>query len=334
MFRFARYHVRFQALEALRLPAWKGSAIRGAFGYVFRRLACIGGRLCPPCPMPDRCPYHYIFETAPPPRAGSLRKLSDIPRPFVFEPPEDTTRVYAPGAPLALGFVLIGRGIDFLPHFIVTLRELGEQGLGFRRGRLGALEVTATDGATLPAVVYTETDRLVRNHNCTRTLDDLREKGAKTPPGVRHLTVHFRTPTTLRRDGRLVDRPEMGTLARNLIHRITALSYFHCGEKWPADEEIPGLIRAADQVRLVRADVRWVDWERYSSRQHTTMKFGGIVGEATYEGELGPLLPLLLAGEAVHVGRHCVFGNGRYTVDGLDRTRDTGLPIGVSEAWR
>jgi hypothetical protein len=314
VFRFARYQVGLQALESVRLPAWKGSAVRGAFGQVFRRLACVGGKLCPPCQMPDRCPYHYIFETAPPPGAKVLRKLTDIPRPFVLEPPEDTAQLYAPGTPLVVGLVLIGRGIDFLPHFIVTLRELGEKGLGFRRGRLGMLEVTAANGAGPPAVIYTEQDRLVRNHNCTQTVDDLRGRGLNARPGFSHLTLRFRTPTTLRRKGRLVDRPEMGTLVRNLIHRVTALSYFHCGAKWPADEEIPGLIQAAEQVRLVRADVRWVDWERYSSRQQTTMKFGGIVGDATHEGDIGLLLPLLLAGEAVHVGRHCVFGNGRYEV--------------------
>ncbi|MGQ0571485.1 MAG: CRISPR system precrRNA processing endoribonuclease RAMP protein Cas6, partial [Armatimonadota bacterium] len=87
MLRFARYRVHLQAEELLRLPAWKGSTLRGAFGHVFRRLACTGGRLCPPCQVPDRCPYHYIFETAPPPGAQALRKLSDIPRPCVLEPP-------------------------------------------------------------------------------------------------------------------------------------------------------------------------------------------------------------------------------------------------------
>jgi hypothetical protein len=315
VFRFARYQVKLQALEPLRLPAWKGSAIRGAFGHVFRRLACVGGRFCPPCQVPERCPYHYIFETAPPPGAQALRKLTDIPRPFVLEPPEDGTQVYAPGTPLALGLVLIGRGIEFLPHFIVTLRELGEQGLGFRRGRLGALEVTARNGTGPPIGVYSERDRLVRNHDCTQTLDHLQRRGPSAPFRPGHLTLRFHTPTTLRREGRLVDRPEMGTLVRNLIHRMTALSYFHCGDKWPVDEDIPGLIHAAEQVRLVRSDVRWVDWDRYSSRQQTTMKFGGMVGDAVYEGGLEPLIPLLLAGEGVHVGRHCVFGNGRYTVE-------------------
>lgn len=312
MLRFVRYRVQFQALERLRLPAWKGSALRGAFGHVFRRLACVGGRSCPPCRVPDSCPYHYIFETAPPSGAQALRKLTDIPRPFVLEPPEDHTEIYEPGTPIALGLVLIGHGIDFLPHFIVALRELGVQGLGVRRGRLGALEVDVPNGTGPPIKVYSERDRMVRNHDCTVTLQAMLDRCRPLSP--RHLTLRFRTPTTLRREGHLVDRPKMGTLVRNLIHRITALSYFHCGTKWPHDEEIPELIRAAEEVRLVRCDVQWVDWERYSSRQQTTMKFGGIVGEATYEGDLAPILPLLLVGEAVHAGRHCVFGNGRYEV--------------------
>lgn len=314
-FRYASYRAQLQALEPLRLPARKGSALRGAFGHVFRRLACVGGRLCPPCQLPTRCPYHYIFETAPMPDARALRKLTDIPRPFVLEPPEDGAQVYEPGVRLDLGLVLIGRGIDFLPHFIVTLRELGEQGLGYRRGRLGGLEVEAVDGAGPPVAVYSDRDHLVRTHDCVVTLEAIHARCRGMHP--RRLTLRFRTPTTLRREGRLVDRPEMGVVIRNLIHRITALSYFHCGAKWPTDEEIPALIRAAESVRLVHGAVHWVDWERYSSRQQTTMKFGGIVGEATYEGDLAALLPLLLVGEAVHVGRHGVFGNGKYEVVGI-----------------
>lgn len=315
MLRFASYRIRLQAQEPLRLPAWKGSALRGAFGHVFRRLGCVGGRMCPPCQVPDRCPYHYVFETAPPPDAQALRKLSDIPRPFVLEPPEDALEVYEPGAWLALGLVLIGRGIEFLPHFIVTFRELGEQGLGFRRGRLGALEVEALNGAGPPVSIYSERDRLVRNHDCTVAIEKILDQSRHLSP--QRLTLRFHTPTTLRREGRIVDRPEMGTLVRNLIHRITALSYFHCGAKWPPDAEIPALIHAGEQVRLAHSAVRWVDWDRYSSRQQTTMKFGGIVGEAGYEGALARVLPLLLVGEAVHVGRHCVFGNGRYEVTGI-----------------
>ena len=57
-----------------------------------------------------------------------------------------------------------------------------------------------------------------------------------------------------------------------------------------------------NQVQLAEARTRWVDWERYSSRQDTRMKLGGFVGEVVYEGNLAPFLPYLVLGEMLHVG--------------------------------
>ena len=44
------------------------------------------------------------------------------------------------------------------------------------------------------------------------------------------------------------------------------------------------------------------------------MSLGGLVGEAVYEGDLSPFLPILAAGELVHVGKSTVFGNGLYRI--------------------
>jgi len=59
-----------------------------------------------------------------------------------------------------------------------------------------------------------------------------------------------------------------------------------------------------------------VEWSRYSGRQKARMKLGGFVGEAVCKGPLRPFLPLLLIGEIVHVGKACIFGNGKYLVVG------------------
>lgn len=37
----SRYRVTLSALEALDLPAYLGSTLRGAFGHAFRRVACL-----------------------------------------------------------------------------------------------------------------------------------------------------------------------------------------------------------------------------------------------------------------------------------------------------
>jgi len=93
-------------------------------------------------------------------------------------------------------------------------------------------------------------------------------------------------------------------------------------------------------VRLAEARTGWVDWERYSRRQRQRMNLGGLVGQATYEGDastglstgastelstgLRPFLPLLVLGELVHVGKACVFGNGWYELELEGRGRGGG----------
>src|SRR5215472_3254848 len=68
----ARYRVVFEAVEALDLPAYIGSTLRGAFGHAFRAVACPAPRGMD-CPVPSQCPYHLIFETSPPPGSEALR---------------------------------------------------------------------------------------------------------------------------------------------------------------------------------------------------------------------------------------------------------------------
>ncbi len=73
-----RYRVTVEALEPLALPAYLGSTLRGAFGHAFRALTC-PARPDETCPIRERCPYHLVFETAPPPDATALRTHEEIP---------------------------------------------------------------------------------------------------------------------------------------------------------------------------------------------------------------------------------------------------------------
>lgn len=136
------YRFTLQPEDALSLPDYWGSTLRGGFGHLFRRIAC-PARRDEACPMPHQCPYHLIFETAPPPDAPALRNLDDIPRPFVLAPPSPngqpgrtTAAQHLPDAELLFDLTLVGHAIDFLPYFVVAFRELGVEGLGRGRGHL------------------------------------------------------------------------------------------------------------------------------------------------------------------------------------------------------
>ncbi|MFL6260778.1 MAG: CRISPR system precrRNA processing endoribonuclease RAMP protein Cas6 [Thermoanaerobaculia bacterium] len=62
------------------------------------------------------------------------------------------------------------------------------------------------------------------------------------------------------------------------------------------------------------ATLRRVTWERWSQRQNTAMKLGGLVGTLTLEGDLAPFAPLLRAAEILHAGKGAVFGLGKIEV--------------------
>ena len=161
-------------LEPLAVPAVnKANMLRGGFGHAFRRLCCVpqcGDAKA--CPLENSCPYKAVFEPSPPPGADRLSKNQDIPRPFVFRAPQDvaagfspahatpspatagpgqavdvgfrpagaapksgaTTR-YEPGERFEFGLVLIGRALDFLPYFVLSFRELAQEGLGLNRAK-------------------------------------------------------------------------------------------------------------------------------------------------------------------------------------------------------
>ena len=84
----ARYRLRFKPSGEGRLPAYAGSAWRGALGHALKKVVCVTDlNACPPCLLYRCCPYPYIFETPPPLAAQKMRKYTAAPHPFLLELP-------------------------------------------------------------------------------------------------------------------------------------------------------------------------------------------------------------------------------------------------------
>lgn len=398
-FKVARYEFVIEARGPLFLPPYKGSTFRGGFGTAFKNVSCSDRRNeCRKCLLRHACPYAYIFETAPPEGSEALTKFEQVPHPFVLEPPLTQKQEFAPGDEFTLGLVLIGRGIEFLPYFIVAFQEFGKTGIGRGRGRFNlARAYTTTRGASrgekpggaLPSglrateeteneahrplvfdgrtnkvyvrdavvgwkdiqaastqllqqvcntgadsgpplytpgasVVLASEETSMAQNESNRFKDDPQDRASQD--GARparsgmsrgpRLTVTFETMTRLKYQGSLNERPEFHVLVRSLLRRVSSLLYFHHGTK--LDMDFRGFISQAEKVRLVAQHTQWVDWERYSSRQDTRMKLGGIVGTVTYEFPdpdlVALFLPWLLLGEYVHVGKGGTFGLGRFDI--------------------
>jgi hypothetical protein len=310
--RVVRLGIVFRARDRIGLPAYAGSTLRGAFGHAFRRVAC-PFRQCPPCLVPASCPYTYVFETPPPPGAPIMGRVDAAPHPFVFEPPPARESAYEPGEEIRFDLVLIGRAIELLPYFAYALGGMAERGLGKGRGKAELVEILdATDPSAPARRLYDGSSRtlLARPSSSTEHIA-LSTEHSLADAGV---SIRFLTPTRLKFDAHLTSDLEFHILWRNLMRRLAVLSAFHCGR--PLDVDFKASIARAEAVACTDRRIRWVDWERYSARQETTMKLGGFVGEATFAGDLADFLPALRLGELVHVGKGTTFGLGRFRLEG------------------
>jgi hypothetical protein len=312
--RIASYRFTLKARDELHLPPYKGSTLRGGFGHAFKRVVCFQREVktCQGCLLRESCPYAYIFETSPPSDAQVLRTHSDVPLPFVIEP--DTTdrrTTYQPGDTLNFDLVLVGKAINYLPYFILVFRELGNRGIGRGRGKYSLHEVQAVQPLNkAQEQIYSATDEMVCHSQLEVSFQDM-ERRAEEMPGD-EVTLRFLTPARLKHEGKFISQPPFHVIVRNVLRRVSSLYYFHCGEQWEFDYR--GTIEKAKGIRGIELNTRWVDWERYSGRQQARMKMGGFVGEAVYQGDLTEFKPLLVLGQLVHIGKACVFGNGRYEI--------------------
>ena len=326
---YLRLRFTLVAQQEAYLPAYKGSLLRGAFGHALRRTVCVMGpqQPCPTCMLRRQCAYPRIFETLIEPEdkvPRFLRGLPTGPQPYVFEP-FDEQRLYRAGETLQFDFILLGQAIELHPFAIFAVSQMAEQGLGFKRLPFRLEKVAwqnlndgqkdewqlLYDGAS-KRLIETPTPQLANPDFPSIPLNDNRGKPANEPtdePSNR-LTVNFVTSTRLKFNNALVIDFTFRMLVFKMVRRVLELTHFHVpGAK--IDWEFHPLLVAADAVQIAQRDLRWVDWERRSNRQKTEMMMGGFVGEMVLESELAPFFDLLRICEVVHVGKGCVFGNGK-----------------------
>ncbi|MFH1963128.1 MAG: CRISPR system precrRNA processing endoribonuclease RAMP protein Cas6 [bacterium] len=309
--KLARFEFTLAAGEDLRLPLYLGSTLRGGFGTAFKRVVCaLKDRSCHECILKEKCVYSYVFETPPPANTTVMRKYESSPHPFVIEPPQESHQGYNTGDTITFNLILVGKAIDYLPYFIYTFEEFGRIGIGKGRGSFELQDVSC-EGKS----IYNSKGKILHSVEPS-TLNLKSEIVNLNTHDPQSLTLNFLTPCRVIYNGYLTKDLEFHILVRNLLRRIALLSYFHCNCD-TSQIDFRGIIEQAEQIKVEsydRATLRWYDWERYSARQDTRMKMGGFVGKITFEGDIEPFMPLIRAGEVLHVGKGTSFGLGRYGI--------------------
>jgi hypothetical protein len=313
----ARYRLTTRFDTHLELPDYAGSLLRGTFGAALRRTACMTGQPdCKTCPLWRSCPYPALFET--PPRPTQFEQhFSQVPNPYVIEPPPIGTRRIAAGEALVFHMVLIGgASLRQLPLIVHAWQRALQHGLGKARvrGRLQAVDlVTQADVdacAALP-VFDTATGRVLPHDTGWALPAAPAADSAATAP--RQLTLHIHTPLRLQHNGHALGPAELTprTLVAQLLRRINLMLDLHLDLR-PAPFDAQALLTLAEGLRDDRSGLQWKDWTRYSARQQQEMTLGGVLGRWTLHGDLAALLPWLALGELLHLGKNATMGMGGY----------------------
>ena len=289
-FRFtaiANSEIQFSAHKA---PAYKGSTFHGGFGHALNHVSPTF--------------YRYFY---PPAGAG------DPPKPFVVTPPLEEKPAYAPGERLQFELGLFGAATQHFPICFGAFEALGQHlGLGRNNGRYTIEQVEYFSAAGQPQLLYRQGQWRFAQHTVTGQAI----AAAGSAVTCRRITLQLQTRLRLKDNGRIVSHgPAFSQLLDRLLGRLHTLATFHQGSELLPRPERNRLLAHAEEVQTEHANVRWDDWQRYSERQKESMKFGGLLGEITYAGELDPFMPYLRLGEWVHLGGKTSFGLGKYVLN-------------------
>ncbi len=133
----------------------------------------------------------------------------------------------------------------------------------------------------------------------------------------RPIEVRLLSPTRLVRDGRLLPRrlpiPFEILVARSL-DRFQSL-YGDAASDLLRRPIRKAIESDAARVPLIRDRTRWIEVKDYSARNGKELRLGGKVGSLFYGEEAARFVPILRAGEALHIGKNAASGCGRIRVD-------------------
>jgi hypothetical protein len=294
----------FVAREPLYFPPGKASnLLRGAFGSIFRRIACVPEcQDVKSCELRVSCAYARLFE--PGTIGHGPSGLADWPRPFVFRASHLDGRRVELGESFHFDLHVFETKDPALAYFALTFAQLAREGLGPGRGRAELGSVTQLDETRYAAAELFDGSAF----RLKTAPEPLRLSLDAGPEAIHRIQVSFVTPTELKSGAQLADRPDFGVLFARIRDRVSTLRALYGGG--PLEVDFRGLGERANHVQMPRCELRHVDMERRSSKSGQVHPLGGFVGKVEYEGELGEFLPWLRVAEWVGVGRQTIWGKG------------------------
>lgn len=290
--------------------------LRGAFGTLFRRIACVPGCVdARTCDLRDSCAYARTFE----PRASEAGPsgLADWPRPFVFRAAHLDKRIIQPGEQFHFDVNLFQTHEPVIAYFVLTFAQLASEGLGPGRGRAVLQRAEQIDAGGHTAAQLFDGKTMCGSQAIEPSVLSLDPPAA----AVHRVDVRFITPTELKTARQIAPTPEFGILMSRIRDRLSTLRALYADGPLPIDFAEFGY--RAEQIRMTASDLAPVHVMRKSTRTGQTHPLDGFIGTAVYEGPLSEFVPFLRAAQFTGVGRQTTWGKGEIAVNDASASRST-----------
>ncbi len=255
-------------------PFFLGSQLRGAFGYVLKRVVCINPSFkCDECFAKENCLYYQFYEE------------KNVYHKFRFD--YELGKSY-----YDFSIYLFDGVIPKLPYIVSALIQMITK-IGFGKDRK----------------TYNEFDMLVNDisifKNSEIILPKVYEKEFKIDTFSPNILVRFVTPLRLKKYNRFIRSEELEI--KDIINSI------YQREQKLQNKELKK-VDFKPTGKIIKKELKFLDISRYSNRQQTKLKIGGLVGEIKIKNVDEKSYNLLKLGEIIGVGKQTVFGLGKIEV--------------------
>ncbi len=285
-----------------RLPRYLGSTWRGMIGWELQRLICPFHHKpeCKSCSIQDHCPYYMLFE-----KETVLSGIRDAPRGYILYPP------ICPEADQVLEITLIGQCARCLPVVMTGVIEGGARGLGSERVRYDINELWEYLPGGHRRALSSGADAISDASGPFPLSDwlDERHYDVCQPDAFQ---AFFLTPLRLRKHGRYMDQMNWPFFFSTIACRLEAMNcLFHTGAALGKETYLQ-LRPCFEAMSEFSAQLKWIDYSRFSNRQQRKLLMGGLVGDVC---ALEPLPDNLRcwwrAASLLHVGKGASMGLGK-----------------------
>jgi hypothetical protein len=262
---------------------------RHSFPAAFRRAVGCG---IDSCRAAADCPCRSNFSQELTVDPAALRRYQKPSLPFAFRFPHYAANLQ-PGDVEDFSLTLVGVAVNHLEHYIAAVRNVLPPQL-----TLLSVAAVAADGRRI-----TLASGCGRVDTAAVPLTSFEEIGDRSLDPVAPLVMEFTTPLRLLQQSTPLRVPSFPVIAGALFRRVSSLAYYYGGVE--LDHDFKWLASRSREVRCRPEKLQW-------GSMGGSMQ--GCSGRFVLEGDLSEILPFLLLGEYLNLGKGAAYGMGCYSL--------------------